>query len=195
MRATLTWTDNVPERDDIRNVCYDLAFNPEGTQLVAGVGTRVLVYDAMDGDLLHSLKGHKDAVYCIAYSKDGKRFASGSADKNVIIWTSKAEGILKYAHDDSIQALAYNPVTQQLAFATASDFGLWSPEQKSVTKQKVASKLLCQAWTNDGQYLALGHYNGHVSIRDKAGVEKVLIEKSAQVWCLTWNPNRYETYD
>ena len=195
MRATLTWTDNVPERDDIRNVCYDLAFNPEGTQLVAGVGTRVLVYDAMDGDLLHSLKGHKDAVYCIAYSKDGKRFASGSADKNVIIWTSKAEGILKYAHDDSIQALAYNPVTQQLASATASDFGLWSPEQKSVTKQKVASKVLCQAWTNDGQYLALGHYNGHVSIRDKAGVEKVLIEKSAQVWCLTWNPNRYETYD
>ena len=93
MRATLTWTDNVPERDDIRNVCYDLAFNPEGTQLVAGIGTRVLVYDAMDGDLLHSLKGHKDAVYCIAYSKDGKRFASGSADKNVIIWTSKAEGM------------------------------------------------------------------------------------------------------
>ena len=179
MRATLTWSDSVPERDDIRNVCYNLAFNPEGTQLVAGVGTRVLVYDAMDGDLLHSLKGHKDSVYCIAYANDGKRFASGSADKNVIIWTSKAEGILKYSHDDSIQALSYNPVTQQLASATASDFGLWSPEQKSVTKQKVNSKVLCLAWTNDGQYLALGHYNGNISIRDKAGMEKVLIEKSA----------------
>ncbi|WZN66107.1 intraflagellar transport protein 122 [Chloropicon roscoffensis] len=195
MRATLTWSDSVPERDDIRNVCYNLAFNPEGTQLVAGVGTRVLVYDAMDGDLLHSLKGHKDSVYCIAYANDGKRFASGSADKNVIIWTSKAEGILKYSHDDSIQALSYNPVTQQLASATASDFGLWSPEQKSVTKQKVNSKVLCLAWTNDGQYLALGHYNGNISIRDKAGMEKVLIEKSAQVWCLSWNPSRYETYD
>ena len=56
MRATLTWTDKVPERDDSRNVCYDLAFNPDGTQHVAGVGSRVLVYDAMDGDLLHSLK-------------------------------------------------------------------------------------------------------------------------------------------
>ena len=29
----------------------------DGTQLVTGVGSRVLVYDAVDGDLLHSLKG------------------------------------------------------------------------------------------------------------------------------------------
>ena len=33
--------------------------------------------------------GHKDAVYCVAYSRDGKRFASGGADKTIIIWTHK----------------------------------------------------------------------------------------------------------
>ena len=49
----------------------------------------------------------------------------------------QAEGILKYTHNDSIQALSYNPVTQQLASATSSDVGLWSPEQKSVAKHKV----------------------------------------------------------
>ena len=52
----------------------------------------------------------------------------------------QAEGLLKYTHNDSIQALAYNPLTQQLASATATDFGLWSPEQKSVSKHKVRSK-------------------------------------------------------
>ena len=31
----------------------------DGTQLIAGIGNRVLVYDATDGDLLHALKGHK----------------------------------------------------------------------------------------------------------------------------------------
>lgn len=41
--------------------------------------------------------GHKDTVYCVAYAKDGKRFASGSADKCVIIWTNKLDGILKYS--------------------------------------------------------------------------------------------------
>lgn len=31
----------------------------DGSQLVAGVGARVLIYDASDGELLHVLKGHK----------------------------------------------------------------------------------------------------------------------------------------
>ena len=72
-----------------------------------------------------------------------------------------------------MQKLAYNPVTQQLASVTASDFGLWSPEQKSVQKFKLSAKGLCCSWTNDGQYLAIGQFNGHVSVRDKSGNEKV----------------------
>jgi len=196
MRAVVAWSDKVPDRDGVKSICYDVAFKPaDGSQLVTGVGSRVLVYDAVDGDLLHSLKGHKDTVYCVAYSRDGKRFASGGADKTIIIWTHKAEGILKYSHNDAVQALAYNPVTQQLASATASDFGLWSPEQKSVAKHKVSSKILSMSWTNDGQYLALGQFNGHISIRDKGGSEKVLIERNAPVWTLCWNPSRDEPYD
>ena len=86
--------------------------------------------------LVHSLKGHKDAVYTVDYSRDGKRFASGGADNNVIIWTNKGKGILKFTHNDTIQCLAYNPVNHALASCTASDFGLWSPEQKKVEKNK-----------------------------------------------------------
>ena len=85
---------------------WDIAFRPDGSQLVVAVGNRVLVYDAIDGDLLHSLKGHKDTVYAVGYSRDGKRFASGGADNTIIIWTSKATGILKYSHNESIQRIA-----------------------------------------------------------------------------------------
>ena len=51
------------------------------------------------------------------------------------------------------------------------------------------------SWTNDGQYLALGQFDGHVSIRDKAGKETVLIERTAPVWTLCWNPSRDEPHD
>ncbi|KAF1390307.1 hypothetical protein PFLUV_G00056710 [Perca fluviatilis] len=192
MRAVLAW------KETIRDQCvYDLAFKPDGTQLIIAAGLRVLVYDVADGAIIQPLKGHKDIVYCVAYAKDGKRFASGSADKSIIIWTSKLEGILKYTHNDSIQCVAYNPVTHQLASCSTGDFGLWSPEQKSVNKHKVSSKITCCGWTNDGQYLALGMMNGVVSIRNKNGEEKVKIERpggsSSPIWSIAWNPsNRWQ---
>ena len=195
MRTLVSWTEKVPERDGQKSCVYDLAFRPDGSQLVAAVGSRVLIYDATNGDLLHSLKGHKDTLYCVAYSRDGKRFASGGADKTIIIWTAKAEGILKYSHNDSVQCLSYNSVTQQLASATASDFGLWSPEQKSVAKHKVTSRILSMSWTNDGTCLALGMFSGQVSLRDKSGAERCTIERNAPVWALQWNPSREESQD
>uniref|UniRef100_A0A8C9LAC0 Intraflagellar transport protein 122 homolog n=1 Tax=Pavo cristatus TaxID=9049 RepID=A0A8C9LAC0_PAVCR len=193
MRAALTW------RDRAEHCIYDLAFKPDGTQLIIAAGNRLLVYDTSDGTLIQPLKGHKDTVYCVAYAKDGKRFASGSADKSVIIWTSKLEGILKYTHNDSIQCVSYNPLTHQLASCSSSDFGLWSPEQKSVSKHKASSKITCCSWTNDGQYLALGMFNGVISIRNKNGDEKVKIDRtgaaSSPVWSICWNPSRDERND
>ena len=188
MKTESLWSERLPGKDNFAAIVFDLCFRPDGSQILVAIGSRVLVYDADTGDLLHSLKGHRDYVYAVAYSRDGKRFASGGADKTIIIWTHKCEGILKYSHNDSIQCLSYNPTTQQLASATASDFGLWSPEQKSVQKYKVNAKVLCCAWTNDGQYIALGQQNGHVSVRDKLGNEKVRIERREAIWTLAFAP-------
>ncbi|XP_048212257.1 intraflagellar transport protein 122 homolog isoform X1 [Perognathus longimembris pacificus] len=193
MRTVVTWKDKSDQ------CIYDLTFKPDGTQLIVAAGSRLLVYDASDGTLLQPLRGHKDTVYCVEYAKDGKRFASGSADKSVIIWTSKLEGILKYTHNESIQCVSYNPVTHQLASCSSSDFGLWSPEQKSVSKHKASSKITCCSWTNDGQYLALGLFNGVISIRNKNGEEKVKIERPggiySPVWSICWSPSREEHND
>lgn len=75
-----------------------MAYHPESIQLIVGAGDKVLVYEPNDGVLIETLKAHKDTVYCVAYAKDGKKFASGSADKTVIIWNTKLEGLLKYSY-------------------------------------------------------------------------------------------------
>lgn len=144
-----------------------MCFNPDGSQLVVASGNRVLVYDTTDGSLIQPLKGHKDTVYCLSYARNGQKFASGSADKTVIIWSNKLEGLLKYNHGDAIQCLAYNPLTHQLASCAISDFAFWSVEQKAVQKHKTNSRINTCSWTNDGQYLALGLGNGCISIRNK----------------------------
>ncbi|NWR34134.1 IF122 protein, partial [Tachuris rubrigastra] len=154
------------------------------------------VYDTSDGTLIQPLKGHKDTVYCVAYAKDGK-YHFGA----LLVWCVKYISPIWYwplktekrAHNDSIQCVSYNPLTHQLASCSSGDFGLWSPEQKSVSKHKTSCRITCCSWTNDGQYLALGMFNGIVSIRNKNGDEKVKIERpggsSSPIWSICWNPS------
>lgn len=157
----------------------------------------MLVYEAESGGLLHSLKGHKAAVHCVAYSADGKLFASGGADKQVIVWTPAGEGVLKYTHAESVQALAYNPVTHALLSASACDFGLWSADARSVPKHGLPARPLCASWSSDGQHLALGLLSGQVSVRDRLrpDVEKAALRLGGPAWCLQWNPSRDEAAD
>jgi intraflagellar transport protein 122 len=189
MKVGALWAESIPSKDPaVDPTVFDLAFSPDGRLMIAAVANRVLVYDVASGNILHTLKGHKDTVYCTAFARDGKRFASGGADKTVILWRNQNEGFLKYTHADSIQALAFNPSSQQLVSATESEFGLWAPEQKAVTKIKVASKITCVAWSSDGHLLALGHYNGTISIRDSRGVEKVSFQRNGPISCLQFAP-------
>ena len=74
------------------------------------------------------------------------------------------------------------------------DFGLWSPENKSVHKYKVSSRLVSASWTPDGLYLALGQYDGQISMRDKQGQETMVINREHPVWCLAWSPVDDDTH-
>lgn len=57
-RSAATHTSGLLKLQGLSSNCCAVA-HADGTQLVAGVGARVLVYDASDGELLHALKGHK----------------------------------------------------------------------------------------------------------------------------------------
>lgn len=188
MNTTAVWSDQVPDRDGVRNPINGVAISPDGTKAVCAVGNRVLLYNAETGDLLESLRGHKDTVYCVDFSFDGTRFASGGADKIVVIWKSTGQGLLKYNHTASIQCVKYSPTTLQLASCSEVDFGMWTPEQKQVVKEKVHSKILSAAWNSDGTILAVGMINGWISIRNASSDELHHIERRAPIWCLEFVP-------
>lgn len=46
----------------------------------------VRLWDARTGQLLERFDGHKDSVYSVAFSSDGKSIVSGSLDKTLKIW-------------------------------------------------------------------------------------------------------------
>ncbi|KAJ8607792.1 hypothetical protein CTAYLR_009237 [Chrysophaeum taylorii] len=183
MEAKQVWQDpGLPPKGNVKATVYSMAYAPSGKEVVVAVSSLVLVYATIDGDLRHRLRGHKDTVYALAYAPSGSRFASGGADRTVIIWNDKGEGILKFTHNDSIQCVCYSK-SEQLTSCTASDFGLWSKEQKSVTKHKISSKILSCTW---GDLLALGMASGTVQIRDKKAAEHSRFERNGPVWCVAW---------
>jgi intraflagellar transport protein 122 len=173
-----------------RSACVRLTswLSADGSQLVVGAGSNVLLLEGSTGRLEKTLTGHTGQVFTVAYAADGKRFASGDKNKFVIVWSSTGQGLLKFTHGTPLQCLAYNPVTNSLASCSCDDFGLWVPGEESVKKRAVASKVLCADWTADGQRLALGLANGNVLICDSNGEETATIKRSAPVWCVAWNP-------
>jgi intraflagellar transport protein 122 len=118
----------------------------------------------------------------LTYSGNGTRFASGGADSIVIIWKSSGQGLLKYNHSAPIQIISFNPTSIMLTSCTEVDFGIWTPDQKQVTKEKVGSRILSVSWSSDGNFLALGLLNGVVSIRNQKAEELLKIERKAPVW-------------
>ena len=68
-----------------------------------------------------------DMYNCCAITMNvcvGQHFASGGADRMVIIWGSDPpDGQLKFTHADSVQCISYSPVSQQLISCTATEVG------------------------------------------------------------------------
>ena len=98
------------------NHVYSVAFSPDGRWLASGgrekgalgtlwkqvTGNRlrgataptVRLWRVHDGALQQALAGHRDDVWSVAFSPDGKWLATSGADRRVVVWALqvKTEG-------------------------------------------------------------------------------------------------------
>lgn len=67
-------------------------------------------FDQVQFDIFPFLKGHSSSVNSVAFSPNGKKVASGSDDKSVIIWDIDTwSALLKYqGHMNSVNSLAFS---------------------------------------------------------------------------------------
>jgi WD40 repeat protein len=87
----------------------------------------VVVWDCKTGRLLTRLDGHTGAITCIAFSPDGRRIATGSADKTAVIWDveSGKELLTLRGHREQVRSLAFSSDGLRLATGSYGTMRIW----------------------------------------------------------------------
>ena len=106
-----------------------VALSPDGATLAASGsmevpeqgGHAIRLYDLTTGEIAGLLVGHTQAVSSLAFSSDGLRLLSGSADKDAIIWDVAGRRPLQVlsGHDESVTAVAFSPDGNRAVTASA----------------------------------------------------------------------------
>ena len=162
----------------------DFEFSPDGTRLAVATTVGIWIYDGRTGEEL-AVPGYTDFVRSIAFSPDGKTFASPSKRTAIYLWdtdTGKQKRILT-GSGASVRRLRFSPDGRALASAnTTSSIDLWdpytgehrlklvgdnmafSPDGASLATVSGDDLLLWDALTGEHKQTLTGHNSGDQSI-------------------------------
>jgi WD40 repeat protein/beta-lactamase regulating signal transducer with metallopeptidase domain len=160
------------------------AYSPETRLLALATEDRtILLLDPTSGDVRHLLKGHEDAVTCLAFAPGSKTLASGSADHTIKLWdpaTGKELRTLK-GHKNWVHGLAFSPDGKMLASGGYDKaIRLWNPATGGLlatidNAHRAAVRTL--VFTPDGKVLASASSDRTVQLWDVAEKKKTLTLK------------------
>jgi len=151
-----------------------LVFSEDGARLFAasgqpGVSGEIRQWNVGDGKLVRVLEGHKDALYAVALSPDGRILASGGYDQKIKLWnleTAKEIRTLS-GHNGCVNRLSFRPDGKILASASADrTVKLWdvaSGERRETLSQSF-KELYAADFSPDGKRLVAGGADNRIRV-------------------------------
>jgi WD40 repeat protein/energy-coupling factor transporter ATP-binding protein EcfA2 len=167
-----------------RDAVSSIAFSSDGRTLAsAGAGAHsdgrpigdntVILWDVASRKSLGELKGHRDRVSSVAFSRDGETLASASEDKTVILWDVAKRmplGEPLKGHQGAVNIVAFSPDGKTLASAGEDNTViLWDMARRNPLGEPLESPhgiVRSVAFSPDGRTLASG--SGKVVLWDVA---------------------------
>ncbi len=111
-------------------------YSPDGKVLAVSGQQTIELWDPESGRLLHTLKGHNDIVWSIAFSSDSKTMVSGSDDQTIRFWdVATGQQARQITHNKGVGKIAWSPDGKLLASIDltkdASQGGaVWRPDSR-----------------------------------------------------------------
>ncbi len=166
----------VPD-EGIYNAVDDVLWLPGGTAVAGASRDKTArVWNATNGELEASLRGHTDAVEKLALSPDGLRLATASADGALRLWSTSDWRPLATlrGHGDDVVSCAFEREGRAL-LSTSKDRTLraWSADASVFgPPQCINSHAVYVArFSPDDSRIATASYDGRITVRDGATLE------------------------
>ncbi len=151
-----------------------LAFSTDGLTLFAAGGQpawggEVRCWRVADGAPVMGIKGHKDAIYSLAISPDGKILATGSYDQKIKLWDAQTGKEIRTlsGHNGCIYDLAFRPDGKILASASADrTVKLWDANtgERRDTLSQSQKELYAVVFSADGKRLYAGGADNRIRV-------------------------------
>ena len=149
-------------------------FSPDRRIAALGHKSGVIRLVAVDtGDVVGAYEGHRDAVLSVIFAPDGRRFASGSRDKDIRLWdvtvTNRSYQVCT-EHKGAVSGLAISGDGRMMASGcTANTIKFWdlrNLEKSLGSRSWHRSAIRALAFSPDGQRLASGSDDHSVKLWD-----------------------------
>jgi WD40 repeat protein len=160
---------------------YAVAFDPDGKLLASASADRsVKIWDTAKAVRLYTINDSTDAVLTLAFRPGTHVLVAGGADKRLRAWRidTAAATLLRntLAHTGSIIRVAFSPDGSRLVSASTSrEVKIWNGDTLALERTLTGQSDWVQslAFSPDGHTLALGRYDGTVSMLDPATGRRV----------------------
>jgi WD40 repeat protein len=156
-----------------------------------------LANDALESNALRAtLRGHGDALSAAAWSPDGKRVLTASADRTALIWSADGTGmpIPLRGHQGPLLSAAWSPDGQRVLTSSEDKTArIWSADGKELTALTGhEGPVTWAAWSPDGKRVvtASGDGKGRVFRADGTGKAEVVLEgHEDRLTSAAWSPD------